>query len=169
MDLPPQDALRVDREEFIHKLKTTLKNDTPVLIRNWTPSLSCEGDSFEDAVYSFFGERKSKVTWQCKFLWKILNEFISNYFDNTASSLALQKAKQVEDIQQKVNQKRTPAKKLKKDLEDAKNIAIHETSSLEEFIQYAKNPEKCGNILDRTNLSFLERPWFIRYVGLTFS
>ena len=62
---PPPNATRSDRQEFILKLRVALENDTPVLIRGWSPQLLCQHDTFEDIVLSSFGEPGTMVTWQC--------------------------------------------------------------------------------------------------------
>ena len=47
-----------------------------------------------------------------------------------------------------------------------KKAEIHEMTHLDEFLQDIKDPNKCGNILDRMNISSGDRPWFIRFVLL---
>jgi len=171
-DAPLSSATRSDREEFICKLCTVLENDTPVLVQGWNPQLLCQHDTFEDIVLSYFGKPGSIVTWQCWSPLSVSSELAPDHPNNIASHIQFQKENEEKELKIKIKTAR--GSKAIDELEASlqklqeERAQIHETSCLDEFLQDAKDPNKCGNVLDRMNISSSEWPWFIRFVGSSF-
>lgn len=100
------------------------------------------------------------------------SEFVPDHPNNIASGIQSQKENEEKELEDKI--KTTKDSKANKELRASlwklqkERGQIHETSHLDEFLQDAKDPNKCGNVLDHMNVSFSERPWFIRFVSSSF-
>ena len=93
--------------------------------------------------------------------------------DKIASALQLQREENIMSLKEqkakaKSQRRVQQEEELEAELEEAEDSGIHKTTLLHEFLREIKNPDESGNILDRMNISFGERPWFVQYVSLFF-
>ena len=95
--------------------------------------------------------------------------FIPDHSNNPASGIQLQKEIEEIALEKKIRatESQGEVRKLKASLTALRQRKgeIHETTRLDKFLEDTKNPDKCGNVLDRMNISSSERPWFIRFVS----
>ena len=94
--------------------------------------------------------------------------FASDHYNHLASHIQLQKEIEEAKIEKQIKTSKSP--EVTKELEallgklQEGRAQIHQTTRLDVFLQDTKDPNKCGNILDRMNISSGDRPWFIRLV-----
>jgi hypothetical protein len=98
--------------------------------------------------------------------------FMPDHPNQLASRIQLQKEIEEIKLEDRIKTAKSPkiVKELRASLQRLQQgrAEIHETTRLDKFLQDAKDPDKCGNILDRMNISSGDRPWFIWFVSLSF-
>ena len=87
--------------------------------------------------------------------WSVYG-YLTTYFPNNLTS-RLQFQKEEEEIRRlEKSSKKTKSQKTTKELQssskEVRMAGIHETTSLDEFLQYIKDPNPCGNVLDQMNI-----------------